>query len=314
MLNNTRCFQITAALLFLLAARVFAVESCPVTIIAPEGKSFASFTNTLHPDNRIGYRFHEHTPLIAGEAPATPAAAGIDPAATGPLEQDFAQRPGVQTHRVTLSDAEWLPQQWTFYLAPAVDGIDLLWVVATKDSGLPEYYAVQQCFRMSGMTNEAWRQEIAKTPAFSEFDLWNLTEKDAPQTSLAYVLRKGTWEALPATRDTVGARTPLGLAMDQLRTNNHLDSMPKVGPYDALMLDPIDIGLVTRVNREKTWVCGLYWQNTTHVTDHHPADCLHAIVNLGPLPPNTTRALRGKIYWFQGVLDDLKQHWQHDFQ
>lgn len=31
---------------------------------------FASFTNRSHPDNRIGYRFHEHTPLSYGSVPA----------------------------------------------------------------------------------------------------------------------------------------------------------------------------------------------------------------------------------------------------
>lgn len=39
-----------------------AVEASPIQIEL--FGEFASFTNALHPGNRIGYRFHEHTPLV----------------------------------------------------------------------------------------------------------------------------------------------------------------------------------------------------------------------------------------------------------
>ena len=89
--------------------------------------------------------------------------------------------------------------------------------------------------------------------------------------------------------------------------------MPEVGPYHARMLDPIDCGLIARVDKVQTWVCGIYWERTTHVSDHHPADCLHAIVNIGGIPAHAKRALRGKIYWFKGTLQDLFDHWKRDF-
>jgi len=63
----------------------------------------------------------------------------------------------------------------------------------------------------------------------------------------------------------------------------------------------------------ETWVTGLYWQRTSHVTVHHPADCLHAIVNIGGIPPHSRRAIRGKIYWFAGDKRDLLKHFQCDF-
>ena len=91
-------------------------------------------------------------------------------------------------------------------------------VVQTYEEGLPEYYGIQQCFRMSGHTNEEWRKRIANTPAFSEYDLW---EKDSlNRRSLTYILRDNKWEVLPALIETVGARTPLGMEIDNLRTNN----------------------------------------------------------------------------------------------
>ena len=89
--------------------------------------------------------------------------------------------------------------------------------------------------------------------------------------------------------------------------------MKQIGPYKARALEPIDIGLVTRVNREGTWVCGIFWERTSHLTDHHPADCLHSVVNIGPIGPRAKRAIRGKIYWFKGTLDDLAKRWKRDF-
>jgi hypothetical protein len=50
------------------------------------------------------------------------------------------------------------------------------------------------------------------------------------------------------------------------------------------------------------------------VTDHHPADCLHAIVNIGDLPPHSRRVIRGKIYWFKGTKRDLLKQWRADFE
>jgi hypothetical protein len=79
------------------------------------------------------------------------------------------------------------------------------------------------------------------------------------------------------------------------------------------MLEPIDNGLIARIDKDKTWVCGIYWQRTSHVTGHHPADCLHSIVNIGDVPPHSKRAIRGKIYWFKGSLQDLAEHWKQDF-
>jgi hypothetical protein len=290
-------------------------EPSPITVNCLEGRGYATFTNRLHPGNRIGYRFHEHTPITNGVPPDTLPGEQTEREASARAEKEFSERPGVQIHDLTIdATAGWTEQRWIYYLAPVEDGIELLWVMEAFDSGLNPFYGVQQCFRMSGLSNEAWRREIAETPAFSEFDMWNLTEKEASvKTSLTYVCRKGEWTPLPAEKSTVGARTPLGLDVDSKITNGNLVSMPEVGPYHARMLDPVDNGLIARTDREHTWVCGIYWQRTSHVTDHHPADCLHAIVNIGGIPPHAKHVLRGRIYWFRGTLQDLADRWRRDF-
>ncbi len=280
----------------------------------PTRQGFAFFDHRGHPGNRIGYRFFEHAPMVYGAVPGNSREAGIDANSDARLVREFAARPGVLTHEVDVKGEEWAPQKWTFYLLPEDDGIEMLLRVEAGETGLNDYYGVQQCFRLGGQTNAAWRQEIARTPAFSEYDYWQeLKAAGEPPMSLTWILRRGSWEALPAKTGTVGARTPLGLELDRRRTGGNLASMPRVGPYDAEMLHPADDGLITRVNRERTWVAGIYWQRTSHVTVHHPADCLHSIVNLGGIPPGGVRVLRGKIYWFPASLEDLGQRWRRDF-
>jgi len=270
---------------------------------------FATFLHKQHPGNRIGYRFFEHSPILYGEIPSANQEAGIDTFEISTVVRADQKEKNVSVYERRIEkDKEWYRLDWTYYLVPVNDGIEMLLIVETFNEGLPEYCGIQQCFRMSGETNENWRKRIACTPAFSEYDLW--TRGDTT-TSLTYVLRNDRWSPIPVAREAVGARTPQGIKVDSLRTQGKM--MSKVGPYDAKMLDPIDCGLITRTDIPETWVCGVYWESTSHVTDHHPADCLHAIVNIGNIPPYSKRSIRGKIYWFEGTKRDLYQHFQNDF-
>lgn len=274
--------------------------------------NFASFLNSDHPGNRIGYRFFEHTPLSWGSVPLSEAEAGINPDKIDQLVMSVQSRPGLFTYSHDIAaDDHWVKQKWTYYMVPVNDGIDMLMIVETFGNGLPEYYGVQQCFRMSGENNPSeWRKEIALTPAFSEYDLWQ--KEGSPKTSLTSVLRNGAWENLPAQKEAVGARTPMGLAADQLRSSGTLPE--KVGPYEAIMEPPIDSPLILRTDRDKNWVCGIFWENTAHVTNHHPADCLHPIINIGNIPPFSQKAFSGKIYWFKGSMDEAASKLAEDFR
>jgi len=273
--------------------------------------SFATILNGRHPGNRIGYRFFEHTPIPYGRIPLSPQQGGFDPKIASQLEDQYKNSPTTFLFTQTIpKDEHWVKQNWTFHMNPVNDGIEILLVVKTFGEGLPEYYGVQQCFRMTGETNGSqWRKSIALTPAFSEYDLW--AQEGVPRTSLTYVVRNGEWQYLTAQKETVGARTPAGMAVDYLRTNGQLEK--QVGPYKAEMLAPIDFPLITRMDKSGQWVCGIHWENTSHVTNHHPADCLHSIINIGGIPPFSKRAFRGKIYWFRGNTTDLTKHYKSDF-
>ena len=274
--------------------------------------SFATILNSRHPDNRIGYRFFEHSPIPYGEVPLSPEQAGFDPRVVSESQDHFGDSSTAYIFTQEIpKDEHWVKQDWTFCMNPVDDGIEILLVVKTFGEGLPQYYGVQQCFRMTGRSNSSqWRKTIAVTPAFSEYDKW--AQEGEPKTSLTHVVRSGKWEYLPAGKETMGARTPLGMAIDYLRTNGRPEE--QIGPYQAAMLAPIDLPLITRMDDSGRWVCGMYWKNASHVTNHHPADCLHSIINIGGIPPFSTRAFRGKIYWFRGNTDDLMIHCLSDFK
>ena len=303
---------VSVLLVVLLARCVVAVEGERSRIQIELFEQFASFLNRDHPDNRIGYRFHEHTPLTHGEVPKADATARADTAGTD-IER-FKSRPGVKVFHRHVSEEGWIPQDWTFYQVPVADGIELLLVIQTGDVGLPEFYGVQQCFRLTGAANQSsWRHKYALTPAFSEFDLWKEATNETNLRSLTWALRNGTLQRFPAGKETVGCRTPYGETIDLQRSGGHLKSLEFVGPYKARMIWTGDSGLILRTSLDQRWSIGLYWERTTHLTDHHPADCLHAIVNIGGTPAHSQRVLRGKIYWLSGPGKTLLEHWRRDF-
>jgi deaminated glutathione amidase len=307
------CIAKTFILVFLVLCNVKAQTNDIKSAIQIELKrdNFATITNSEHPSNRIGYRFFEHTPIVWGDVPLSTREANLDTALISQKVRQLENQKNVFVYRREIPNVEgWFGQRWTYYMTPVKDGIDIALLVETTREGLPEYYGVQQCFRLSGETNSDWRKEIALTSAFSEYDLWN--RQGAPRTSLTSVLRNGVWEQLPAAKKTIGTRTPMGIAVDDLRTNRQPES--EVGPYEAHMQNAIDNGLIIRSDQKDTWHCGIHWQNASHVTNHHPADCLHAIVNIGNIPPYSKRLIRGKIYWMKGTKNDVAHHYAKDFQ
>lgn len=287
-------------------------KKSPISISLVRNK-YGTFLNEEHPGNRIGYRFQEHTPIIYGDAPLSNEDADINIDKINKLEGKYKNISNVFIYENKIEkDESWLKQDWKYYLKPVDDGIEILLVVTTYDEALPQYYGVQQCFRMSGESNKDWRKKIANTPAFSEYDLWKSQPENESKISLTYVLRNNEWQAIPATENTLGARTPVGIEFDNLRTNGQLTTEGE--PYRAKMLEPIDNGMITRNDISESWVCGFFWQNASHVTNHHPADCLHSIINIGNIPPHSKKAFHGKIYWFKGNKDELLQHFKKDFR
>ncbi|HEX9971408.1 MAG TPA: hypothetical protein VGD14_04995 [bacterium] len=182
-------------------------------------------------------------------------------------------------------------------LKAVADGVDV-WAWLESEKEIPGSYIVQACFRLSGATNKEWRQRIAFIPELSEFDLWATGDT----LSLTYIRQNNAWRSVEAMNEKVTYYTPTGIGHIQ-KQNIDVDS-DRVVPH----------GLVTRESVDGKSVAGMYWERTTGVSNHHPADCLHSFIDLGPVKPGEKNILHGKLYWFKGNKDDLLRHWQKDFK
>jgi hypothetical protein len=281
---------------------------------------FISLLNRAHPGNKIGWRLWEYEPIAYGKIPEK-SEKDAETIKAVALEKEYAARPGVFVHTVDVGSRKgWAPQSWTYYIVPTADGFDVLWVITTGEKGLNEYYLAQQCLRFSGKTNQPWRRIIAEAPDFSEYDLWKMQDdSNKPRSSLSFVHRNGRWEAIEPVKEQVFCRTPLGLKADTARTSGDLAKLADMKSslfrqWPTHFKADIDCGLITRSDINNKWVCAIYLERTTHISNHHPADCLHTYVNIGPIPPHGKRAIRGKIYWMKTSKNKLFELWQKDWR
>jgi hypothetical protein len=198
-------------------------------------------------------------------------------------------------------------QKQEFHFRPVTDGVEMRLRFST-DLPLEGGYCLQQCLRFTGRMNMTWRRAIAEIPYFSELDL---QAAGGANRTLTYARRGREWFGFPVQHVAYPTQAAL--------------SVPAMSP------EPIDQGLIVRetlprnqapeeywadVAPGSTWdriVAGLYWERTAFVSNRHPADCVHAGIDVGPLAAGQARTLHGKVYFLEGTKDDLLAHWQQDF-
>ncbi|GMQ94611.1 MAG: hypothetical protein BMS9Abin12_2110 [Acidimicrobiia bacterium] len=64
-------------------------------------------------------------------------------------------------------------------------------------------------------------------------------------------------------------------------------------------------GLMTRASSDARWVTGIAWERFLSAQGNNPWDCMHLAVQIGPLTPDETRNVRGRIYLSAGTKEDL---------
>ena len=288
-------------------------------------------------DYHVGYRFVEGQPLTS-DTPLSgyesqPAAA---PATLSPLDQIEAIAPR----------ADWWLENWTsvynepdanasvqlsfraygdgsarcttaenggkltrdFLFQPVDDGV---WISIrlTTTEPIEGAYCLQQCLRYTGGFNATWRQSVARVLFLSELDMQAMGN---PNQSLTYARRDDRWFRFPVGHTVYATQIGRDLLPDS--------SLP-----------PVDHGLIIRespsrkeapqsywdhVAPDAHWdqvASGMYWERTASVSNRHPADCLHAWIDFGPLDAGQSRTLRGKFYFIEGTRDDLLAAWRKDF-
>jgi len=192
-------------------------------------------------------------------------------------------------------EAEGMVRQLTFHAV--ADGIEM-WMELSSESAIPGAYVVQQCFRLSGAMNQEWRHHVALVPELSEYDLW---ANEQPPRSLTFVRQDDAWLEVPPVERGVHYDTPTGVEMALMEG------------AESKAIAAVPHGLIVREAADGSSVVGMFWQRTTRLSNHHPADCLHSFVDLGPIEAGGSRVVRGKVYWMAGTKDDLLEHWRRDF-
>ena len=73
-------------------------------------------------------------------------------------------------------------------------------------------------------------------------------------------------------------------------------------------------GLLLRESTDGQWVAGIAWDRFLSAQGHNPWRCMHLCVRVGPLKPQESRTIRGRIYLFQGTKEDLLAKYRKDFK
>jgi hypothetical protein len=276
----------------------------------------------------VGYRFVEHQPKITANPlshPSTPSTrlpavpdsqysrseAWLDNWQTAFAETENPLQLSFQTFsdgsaRATAVQNEGQQEQ-TWHFVPEENGVRL-WMRLKTDTALPGGFIVQQCLRFSSGIGLGFHRTVARVPFLSELLMQALGNANGTMT---WVRRKGDWQALPV---------PFTRYHTAAGKNIYDDSAGQV-----------DCGLIVRESASRTqaptsywltaapeaswetWTAGLYWERTAYVSNRHPADCLHAGLDFGPLAAGKSRTVRGKFYWLEGTKDDLYALWQTEF-
>jgi hypothetical protein len=308
-----------------------------VVLSNPNEQCVTLFWNEM-PQNYLGYRFVEDQPTVI-EQPIVgyetqPVARQEDlPPVMVASEKHISNPIWNKDWLTTYSEAN--PQasvQFSFYLSD--DGIahirciensgqqqrDLLhqpfahgvriWVTLSTRETIPGSYCLQQCLRFTGMFNAPWRQGVAYTPFLSELNMQAMGNANG---TLTFARRDNQWFKFPVQHvvypthsASLKSHEPLGERVDHGLIIRETPSRQFAPPI-----------YWERVAPNSTWeqiTSGMYWERTAFISNRHPADCVHAWIDFGPLEAGQSRTLMGVIYFIEGSKDDLLAIWQQDYK
>jgi len=159
-------------------------------------------------------------------------------------------------------------------------------------------------------------------PELSEYDLWNRGEI----RNLSYVRQNDAWKADRPVHEfaeqNIFDRARNFISNDAKENNRSCMSIfytpagVSIAEKEEIAVKKESViphGLVVRESLDDKVISGMYWERTAKISNHHPADCLHSYVDLGPAFPDERNVVRGKIYYFDGTKEDLLKHWKRDF-
>jgi hypothetical protein len=307
-----------------------------IVLSNPQEQCVTFYWNEM-PSYYVGYRFFEGRPTVTDQPitcyEAQPQSMVVEQPSTGtlvtsqPSNQNWKEEwridyseehPRVASQLSFRLSSEGIAhvqyaeensqQQCEWYFQPFPHGIRV-WATLTTQVEVQGSYCIPQCLRFTGMYNAKWRQAIAHTPFLSELDMQAMGNANG---TLTYARRNNEWFRFP---------------VPYVVFPTCVDGIHSFGSQNDL----VDHGLIVRespsrqiapagywelVAKNTSWeqiTSGMYWERTACISNRHPADCVHAWIDFGPLAAGQSRTLRGVVYFVEGTKDDLLALWQSDF-
>jgi hypothetical protein len=73
-------------------------------------------------------------------------------------------------------------------------------------------------------------------------------------------------------------------------------------------------GVLVRRSADGKWVTGIGWEDYLSVQGHNPWSCMHVAARVGPLRPNASRTIRGRVYLFPGTAEECWRRARRDLR
>jgi len=72
-------------------------------------------------------------------------------------------------------------------------------------------------------------------------------------------------------------------------------------------------GIMIRESNDGRYVMGIGWDAFLLAQAHNPMNCMHLSIKVGPLQRGEKKAIRGRIYLFEGSKEDCLRQFEADF-
>lgn len=174
---------------------------------------------------------------------------------------------------------------------------------------IPGIYCLPQCLRFTGRMNDPWRGTVANIPYLSELDMQAMGH---PNGTLSFSRQDGSWLAFPVAHTRFATEATAGTPW--VSEKDHI-------AHGLMVRETVERAIAPRrywdyVAPETSWArvsSGMYWERTAYFSTRHPADCLHAWVDVDPLEEEESREIQGKFYYLESSKEDLLARWRQDF-
>ncbi len=198
-------------------------------------------------------------------------------------------------------------QEWTMRFVPEDNGMRI-WMTLLTQERIPGGYVVQQCLRLGSDIGFGFRGSVAHTPFLSELLMQLLGNANGTMT---WMRSDGKWLPFPVPFTRYHTAAGQGVYEDSCGQIDQGLIVRESAPRDKA---PASYWRDVAPDATwKTWSAALYWERSAFVSNRHPADCIHAGVDFGPLDAGEARTIQGKFYWLEGTKDDVLATWEKEW-